>query len=400
MKKIFTILFCLITYVSFSQVYIGSDGSMHATGPFGVIHTKEASGAAYFVQTYAQLLAIPSYLRDTGMAIMVGDSLAFYTLRGGITNGNWYKTALNYPIACSVGFNNITGNATDNSSIVSQLALYQTILAKQNVLDPFPRYYNGQQALPRLDSAVWLLTQMEFYDSAHNGFLNFGDTTNLLLNHKGGYPNFDSFPCISGLFRYNGSTRGTRPPSTTTGMLWNMVGQDLKIDPSGIGNVTQLAFDFTHGNMYLRYYISPSWGSWVQINGSGIQLGETWKSGFSNSTVASTTTQYGYPFGTAGLGGTFVSKSFGVIEPGALSNAALFVSGTQDASGSLVATLYRNGSATSIQITVPAGGSAAYYQDNTHTQSVSAGDTYSWQFTNNATATSLTLVNASITFKQ
>jgi hypothetical protein len=401
MKYLITILFLFLIATCFSQVIVGSDGAIHATGSYPPTNQQEAKGAVYSIQTLAQLFAIPSNFRDTGMMVNVRDSNAIYILIGGITNGNWYKTALAYPIACSVGFNNITGNATDNTSLVAQLALKQNTLITQNVLDVFPRYYNGFLNLPRFDSAVWTYAQIRKYDSTNAGFLTYGDTTSIVNNHQGAYANFDSFPCIGGWYRYNGSTRGTRPPSSTTGFLINYVAQDLKIS-LGSGNITQIVFDFTHNHQYMRFYNGASWGSWTQVDGGGGTLGEIWKASLSNDTVPGGATKYAYPWNmTSTLGGTFVSKSFGINENGTLSNATLFVSGTQDASGSLVATLYKNGSATSIVITIPAGGSAASYQDVTHTVTVSALDSYSWQFVNNATiGTALALINADITFER
>lgn len=129
---------------------------------------------------------------------------------------------------------------------------------------------------------------------------------------------------------------------------------------------------------------------------SDVKIGDLMKGIQSASTIAASTTQYGWVEGQQATNGTQALRTIGINEAGTLQNAMLFTSGTQSGTGSLVATLYKNGSPTAIVITVPAGSSATSFSDS-HTVSVSAGDLLTWQFTNNATATSLTLVNTSIT---
>lgn len=114
------------------------------------------------------------------------------------------------------------------------------------------------------------------------------------------------------------------------------------------------------------------------------------------STVAASTTTYGIVSGQAGTG-ILASKSIVVGQSGTLKNAYLLTGSAQDVSGSLTCTLYVNGSATSIVITVAAGAAAGTYSDTTHTATLSAGDTIAWKFTNNATSASATLGNTSLT---
>lgn len=141
-------------------------------------------------------------------------------------------------------------------------------------------------------------------------------------------------------------------------------------------------------------------GSWATPSGgSGNVLGTVFIGGQNNSTLTSGKTTYGIISGNAATG-TLSLKSVGIGESGTLSNFYLFTTDTQSATGTLVATLYKNGAATAISITIPAGSSANSYNDNTHTVAVYAGDTFAWQFVNNATETSLTIVNTSLTFKQ
>lgn len=69
-----------------------------------------------------------------------------------------------------------------------------------------------------------------------------------------------------------------------------------------------------------------------------------------------------------------------------LENFCIWVPNAQGSSGSLVATLMQNGSATSIVATVPASGGTGMYCDTTHTVSASAADYFSIQFVNNSTS--------------
>lgn len=171
---------------------------------------------------------------------------------------------------CVLGFTNIQGNPGDNSALAAALAAKQNNLPMQSQLNIFSNYLTGYLTLARLDSAIWLWTQIRSYDSTNAGFLTYGDTTSIFNCHAGVYANFDAFPLISGMWRYNGSTGGTRPPSTTTGILLNFVAEDIKESVSGEGNLVQVVFDFTHGQMYLRFYNSPTFGSWTNVTaGSG-----------------------------------------------------------------------------------------------------------------------------------
>lgn len=142
---------------------------------------------------------------------------------------------------------------------------------------------------------------------------------------------------------------------------------------------------------------APEW--FTPSASTGNVIGQIFLGNQNASTLTTGQTTYGIFSGNAGTG-LLTLKSAGIGESGTMSNFYLFTSGTQSSTGALTATLFKNGSATSVVITVPASSSATSYTDLTHTVSIAAGDTVAWQFVNSATATSLTLINTSITFKQ
>jgi hypothetical protein len=79
-----------------------------------------------------------------------------------------------------------------------------------------------------------------------------------------------------------------------------------------------------------------------------------------------------------------------------LRNFYLRTSGTQPASGSHVFTVLKNGVATAITLTVPAGSAAGLFNNTTNQESFVAGDEISIEAVNNASATSSVVVSFSI----
>lgn len=75
-------------------------------------------------------------------------------------------------------------------------------------------------------------------------------------------------------------------------------------------------------------------------------------------------------------------------EGGLLTDLFIRTSTSQPASGSLVATLFVNGAATSLVVTIAAGSAAGSFTNSTNQVSLSSGDTIRWNVQNNATSTS------------
>jgi hypothetical protein len=79
-----------------------------------------------------------------------------------------------------------------------------------------------------------------------------------------------------------------------------------------------------------------------------------------------------------------------------LKNFYVRTSGTQPASGNHVLTILKNGVATSIVVTIPAGSSAGIFSDITNQEAFAQGDEISIQAVNNASTTSAIIVSYSI----
>lgn len=217
------------------------------------------SGLGNYVPSFFSQLGdvdVTSGLHD--MQTIVWDSVA----------GRWINSYNN----CAIDFSDITGNATDNSSLTTVLNTKQNTLPQQDVLDIYPYYYDGHLILSRFDSAVRKYAGVNAIDSSSAGFLTFTDSSNLMLN-KGVIPNLDSFPSWGGFYRYSPSnTRGTRPTAGGLGIVMNVVAQDLKVSPVGAGRVYQLAMDGSLNLSFLRYYNS-TWSAWDTIYTSSYHPG-------------------------------------------------------------------------------------------------------------------------------
>ena len=110
---------------------------------------------------------------------------------------------------------------------------------------------------------------------------------------------------------------------------------------------------------------------------------------FVNNTIALSTTANACPFKTT-IDAS--ATNFPWPEAGVLSNLVIRTSSTQSATGSMVATLYVNGVASTLVATVTAGGAGGSYADTTHTVTIAAGDVLRWVVVNNATATSANII--------
>lgn len=118
-----------------------------------------------------------------------------------------------------------------------------------------------------------------------------------------------------------------------------------------------------------------------------------------DTTVALSSHSY---YGSANNFGATESHRRVVLSAGVIRKLRIMTSGAQDASGSLVITLLVNGAAPANPVTItiaagstPTGNKAA---DTTHAVTISDGDEVSWDFQNNATAASLTIISVTYEF--
>jgi hypothetical protein len=138
-------------------------------------------------------------------------------------------------------------------------------------------------------------------------------------------------------------------------------------------NYAPIANGVTNGNSHNH----------VGGDGAALNYSYTIATFLNGVSIPASTTYYSCPFK---IGADATQNQFPWPEGGVLSNLNFRISAAQPASGSLVATLFVNGSATAIVVTIAAGSAGGTYSDNTHTATIVAGDTLRWDIVNNATA--------------
>jgi hypothetical protein len=152
-------------------------------------------------------------------------------------------------------------------------------------------------------------------------------------------------------------------------------------------NVTQIDFKADGIHLFDGNVDIPA-GQTYDINGSphAHTYTETLGTFLNSGTIPASTTHYTCPWKDVT---NTTQNQFPWIEAGTLKNLMYRVSGTQDASGSLVLTLVKNGVDTALTVTVPAGSGVGTYSDTTHTVAIASGDLLMWKIVNNATAASM-----------
>lgn len=115
-----------------------------------------------------------------------------------------------------------------------------------------------------------------------------------------------------------------------------------------------------------------------------------------NATVAAATTQYGAT-GTSNFSNSENQKGVVVTDAGVLRNFYISTRNAQPSTGTLVLIVRKNGADTPLQITIPAGATAAVFSDITHSASINPGDIITISVQNNsATETSAAVVGMSL----
>lgn len=116
---------------------------------------------------------------------------------------------------------------------------------------------------------------------------------------------------------------------------------------------------------------------------------------------ASASTLYYSPGGSFNTGSGTETQRQTVMGACTITELRVHIGGTQPASGTLVFTVHKNGSATSMTVTATAGASNADFSDTTagHAISVSAGDKISIEAVNNASGTGAAHVTILITYR-
>jgi hypothetical protein len=162
---------------------------------------------------------------------------------------------------------------------------------------------------------------------------------------------------------------------------------------AGVATINSVAY--SSGTTILRIFDG---GTWVSYVNSGTNTGDNFI--LSGSPVQSNAATGGSPryYGFSDNTNAIVEINRRVLLPKTctLRNFYLRTSGTQPASGSHVFTILKNGVATAITLTVPAGSAAGLFSDTTNQETFIAGDEISIEAVNNASATSSIVVSFSI----
>ena len=134
----------------------------------------------------------------------------------------------------------------------------------------------------------------------------------------------------------------------------------------------------------------------VTVIASSGGVGTLYSATFEGQTVAASTTLFEPVSGAASAASSTESlRAAPIAAVCTAQNGYLKTNGLQSSTGSFVLTLhdFTTSTATGFTITVPAGAAAGNFTSS-GTATITAGDSYSWQLVNNATATSAELVGA------
>jgi hypothetical protein len=103
-----------------------------------------------------------------------------------------------------------------------------------------------------------------------------------------------------------------------------------------------------------------------------------------------------FAFSGVGVASSEVTRRIILTNNMTLKNFYIYTSTAQPATGSHVLTIFKNGVATAITITIPSGSAAGLFSDTTNSESFAQGDAISIQAVNNATTNSGTIVSLQI----
>jgi len=134
---------------------------------------------------------------------------------------------------------------------------------------------------------------------------------------------------------------------------------------------------------------APEWATptWSQVLGGNQDL-----------TIPASTTTYVAFHSTSNAIEARRNEVFPVA--GTIKNMYVLLSGTQNASGSIVLTMRKNGASQAVTVTIAAGSGSGVYSDTSNSFSVTAGDLVCIQVQNNATAASARIVSVVVEFEQ
>lgn len=179
---------------------------------------------------------------------LVADTL--YEYRSGIVA----KTPISlYP--CETDFGDVSGVWSDNSSLVTAFALKQNVIVHPNAAG---YWFNGYKQWENKDSSV-RASMVATYDSAKSTMM-FSPRSNLFLFNKR-MLNFDTTNYYGGVFTYNASSRGAKPTSDGSGVVFWVTSNDSSYF-NGADNSIQFAIDKKNNGQRSRSWDGSAWTDW------------------------------------------------------------------------------------------------------------------------------------------
>lgn len=161
-------------------------------------------------------------------------------------------------IDCPIKFDDIDGSPSNNAALNEAFSTKQDLITAANsYIDTQFYYYNGYKSYKLLAPDVRIAMDAT-YDPVSK-FMTYGSKSNQILNLKN-IGNIDTIDVFGGIYRYNVSTTGTKPGTSTGGTIYMYVQSDLNYH-DGTNRVSQFAID-NNGQMWTRTY-NAGWGSWI-----------------------------------------------------------------------------------------------------------------------------------------
>jgi hypothetical protein len=173
MKRIFTILFILISTIAIGQVTIDANGGMRPTGNYAAYYGIYLQGGTKIVHDTIARNNIPLNLRDTStfLCFNLSDS-TFYVLKGGISNNNFVRIKFGGGQIYNNGYGLNLDNATN--TFIIDTTLLSTRSWRQKGLDSL-----GAITLKSSDTSAML----QPYLSGIQSKLSASDTASMLTGY-------------------------------------------------------------------------------------------------------------------------------------------------------------------------------------------------------------------------
>ena len=195
---------------------------------------------------------------DTAGAVFYNttDSSMYYW-----TGSQWLKFASG-GLPCPVYWGDLFGKITDQLDLDSALDSKEPVITPKNIADTTPYYWNGYKVFANFYDNLRKGMKVT-YDSSSQ-YMTFTSPDNLFHSQRN-IENMDTTGVYGGVWSYNTSTRGAKPISTGSGVVYvYWINNDNKIDT--VNNGTYIALNRSDNLIYTRTF-SPGAGmsAWKKV---------------------------------------------------------------------------------------------------------------------------------------